>query len=95
MTLTQNCLILASTSRYRRTMLERLAIPFRTESSDVDETPHAGELPAELSLRLAVAKAKAVANKFPGYIVIGADQVVHSATNPLAKQVALTLLLSN
>ena len=85
MTLTQNCLILASTSRYRRTMLERLAIPFRTESSDVDETPHAGELPAELSLRLAVAKAKAVANKFPGYIVIGADQVATLGHEPIGK----------
>lgn len=85
MTLTQNCLILASTSRYRRTMLERLAIPFRTESSDVDETPHAGELPAELSLRLAVAKAKAVADKFPGCIVIGADQVATLGHEPIGK----------
>ncbi|NLB30038.1 MAG: septum formation protein Maf [Alcaligenaceae bacterium] len=85
MTLTQNCLILASTSRYRRTMLERLAIPFRTESSDVDETPRAGELPAELSLRLAVAKAKAVADKFPGCIVIGADQVATLGHEPIGK----------
>lgn len=85
MTSTSNCLILASTSRYRRTMLERLAIPFKTESSDVDETPHPGELPAELSLRLAAAKAKAVADKFPGSIVIGADQVATLGHEPIGK----------
>mgnify|MGYP000856874638 FL=1 len=85
MTSTSNCLILASTSRYRRAMLERLAIPFRTESSEVDETPHPGELPAELSLRLAAAKAKAVADKFPDSIVIGADQVATLGHEPIGK----------
>lgn len=85
MTLTSNCLILASTSRYRRLMLERLAIPFRTESSDVDETPRAAESPAELSLRLAAEKAKAVADKFPGCLVIGADQVATLGHEPIGK----------
>ena len=85
MTSAPNCLILASTSRYRRTMLERLAIPFITESSEVDETPHPGERPAELSLRLAAEKAKAVADKFPGCIVIGADQVATLGHEPIGK----------
>ena len=85
MTSTSNCLILASTSRYRHAMLERLAIHFKTESSNVDETPHPSELPAELSLRLAAAKAKAVADKFPGSIVIGADQVATLGHEPIGK----------
>lgn len=85
MTLASNCLILASTSPYRRAMLERFGIPFKTEPSDVDETPQVGEFPAELSLRLAVSKAKAVADKFPGCIVIGADQVATLGHEPIGK----------
>lgn len=85
MSLASNCLILASTSPYRRAMLERFGIPFSVESSDVDETPKSGELPAELSLRLAAAKAKAVADKFPGSIVIGADQVATLGHEPIGK----------
>ncbi|WP_309626365.1 Maf family protein, partial [Methylibium sp.] len=51
-------LVLASTSRYRRELLERLRLPFRSESPQVDETPLPGEQPAELVLRLALAKAR-------------------------------------
>ena len=54
-------LILASTSRYRRELLARLALPFETAAPDVDETPRAGEAPRELALRLALEKAQAVA----------------------------------
>ena len=85
MSSTPNCLILASTSPYRRAMLERFGIPFSTEASEVDESPQPGELPAELSLRLAVAKAKVVADKFPGSIVIGADQVATLGHEPIGK----------
>jgi septum formation protein len=66
-------------------MLERFGIPFSTEASEVDESPQPGELPAELSLRLAVAKAKVVADKFPGSIVIGADQVATLGHEPIGK----------
>ncbi len=68
-------LILASTSRYRRELLERLRVPFRALSPDVDETPLPGEAPAALAERLSLAKARAVAAQFPDAVVIGADQV--------------------
>jgi septum formation protein len=68
-------LILASTSRYRRELLERLRLPFTAVSPEVDESPLPGEAPAALALRLARAKAEAVAARFPGAIVIGSDQV--------------------
>ncbi|WP_395060686.1 Maf family nucleotide pyrophosphatase [Polaromonas sp.] len=68
-------LILGSTSRYRRELLARLAISFEVASPDVDETPQPGEAPAELALRLALGKARAVAANFPQAVVIGSDQV--------------------
>ncbi len=68
-------LILASTSRYRRELLERLRIPFDALSPETDETPRPGEPPAALAERLALAKARALANRFPDAVVIGADQV--------------------
>jgi septum formation protein len=68
-------LVLASTSRYRRELLERLRIPFTVESPGVDETTLAGEAPAATALRLAEAKATAVATRRPAGLVIGSDQV--------------------
>lgn len=68
-------LILASTSRYRRELLERLQLPFTVEAPGVDETPLPGEPPAALAQRLALAKAHAVAQRHPGAVVIGSDQV--------------------
>lgn len=68
-------LILGSTSTYRRELLSRLRVPFRVESPHVDETPLPGELPAALATRLALAKARAVAQRFPDCVVIGSDQV--------------------
>jgi septum formation protein len=68
-------LILASTSRYRRELLERLRLPFECVSPGVDETPLAGEPPAALAQRLAWAKAQAVAALHPQAVVIGSDQV--------------------
>ncbi len=67
--------ILASTSRYRRELLERLRIAFRCEPAHVDETPLAGELPPARAQRLASAKARAVAERQPQALVIGCDQV--------------------
>ncbi|MGV0959470.1 MAG: Maf family nucleotide pyrophosphatase [Limnohabitans sp.] len=77
--------VLGSTSRYRRELLERLRIPFTVSAPDVDETPDAGESPRELALRLALAKAKAVAQKHPESVVIGSDQVADLAGRPLGK----------
>jgi septum formation protein len=68
-------LILASTSRYRRELLERLRLPFEVVSPDVDESPRALEAPAALAMRLALAKAAAVAVHAADAIVIGSDQV--------------------
>lgn len=68
-------LILASTSRYRQELLARLRLPFETVAPEVDETALLGEAPAALAERLALAKARAVAAKHPGAVVIGSDQV--------------------
>ena len=67
--------ILGSTSVYRRELLSRLRIPFDVQAPEVDETPISGESPLQLALRLALAKAHAVAQKFPESVVIGSDQV--------------------
>ncbi|WP_305848877.1 Maf family nucleotide pyrophosphatase [Polynucleobacter sp. MWH-UH2A] len=68
-------LILASTSVYRRELLTRLRIPFEVVSPKVDETPLTGESTLDLAMRLAHAKAEAVAKQFPEAWVIGSDQV--------------------
>ena len=78
-------LILASTSRYRRELLERLRLPFEVRSPDVDETPLAGELPAALANRLAMAKARVVSDAHPEAIVIGSDQVADLDGTPIGK----------
>ena len=78
-------LVLGSTSVYRRELLSRLRLPFSVEAPHVDETPHAGEAPAELARRLAAAKAAAVADKHPEAIVIGSDQVADLEGEPLGK----------
>lgn len=66
-------------------MLERLRLPFESISPDVDETPHPGEAPAALALRLSVAKAMAVASQHPGCVVIGSDQVATVDGQPIGK----------
>jgi septum formation protein len=68
-------LVLASTSRYRRELLARLRVPFDVEAPEVDERPRAGENPATTALRLALAKASAVATRHADAIVIGSDQI--------------------
>jgi septum formation protein len=78
-------LVLASTSRYRRELLERLRLPFEVVAPDVDETPRAGEAPAALAGRLALAKAQAVARQRPGAVVIGSDQVADLDGLPIGK----------
>lgn len=68
-------LILASTSPYRRELLARLGLPFEVANPDTDETPLPDETPPVLALRLAEAKARAVADRYPGALIIGSDQV--------------------
>ena len=68
-------LILGSSSRYRKELLSRLNIPFEVAAPEVDETPRLNEAPKDLALRLALAKARAVASKYPDAVVIGSDQV--------------------
>jgi septum formation protein len=82
---TRPTLILASTSRYRRELLERLRLPFELRSPDVDEAPRPGERPAALAQRLALAKAQAVAKAFPDAVVIGSDQVADLDGEPIGK----------
>jgi septum formation protein len=81
----QRALILGSTSRYRRELLERLRVPFDVVSPEVDETPLANEAPHALATRLALAKAKAVAALHPSAVVIGSDQVADLNGEPLGK----------
>jgi septum formation protein len=78
-------LILASTSRYRRELLERLRLPFEVCSPGVDEAPRAGEAPAALARRLAQDKAQAVAAQHPHALVIGSDQVAELDGQALGK----------
>ncbi len=78
-------LILGSTSKYRRELLQRLRVPFEVVSPEVDETPHANETPRDLAMRLALAKAKAVAAQHPNAVVIGSDQVADLNGEPLGK----------
>lgn len=68
-------IVLASTSPYRRELLQRLRLPFSVQAPQVDEQPLAGETPGATARRLALAKAKTVALGQPGAIVIGSDQV--------------------
>lgn len=81
----RRALVLGSTSRYRRELLQRLQIPFEVASPEVDETPLPGESPRDLALRLSLAKAQAVAARFPQAVVIGSDQVADLHGTPLGK----------
>lgn len=68
-------LVLASTSPYRRALLEKLGLPFHCAAPQVDETPLVGESAPALVRRLAEAKANALASQYPDHLLIGSDQV--------------------
>ncbi len=68
-------LVLASASSYRRELLARLGLAFECAAPDCDESPLAGEAAPDTALRLAIAKARAVAPRFPDALIIGSDQV--------------------
>lgn len=75
MTANSPTLILASSSRYRRGLLEKLGLNIRAIAPNIDESPLAGEKPQDLALRLAEQKARAVAIEHPGALIIASDQV--------------------
>lgn len=68
-------LVLASTSSYRKALFAKLELPFITAAPEVDETPLAGEDATELVVRLATAKAQALAEDYPDHLIVGSDQV--------------------
>lgn len=68
-------LVLASTSPFRKALLEKLGMPFITAAPDVDETPQPDESATDLVQRLAAAKARALAASYPAHLIIGSDQV--------------------
>lgn len=68
-------LILASTSRYRKALMEKLALPFECAAPEVDESPLPDESAEALVARLALAKASAIADQFDQGLIIGSDQV--------------------
>ena len=78
-------LILASSSRYRRELLDRLGIAYEAIASDIDESSLEGETPLQTSQRLAVEKARFVAKSHPGAVVIGSDQVADLDGKKLGK----------
>ena len=78
-------IVLASGSRYRRELLERLGLPFETWSPDIDETPLPAEPPRETAVRLARAKAQAGSRRYPSAWIIGSDQVADLDGRPIGK----------
>ena len=78
-------IVLASSSRYRRELLERLHLSFEVLVPDLDESHLPGESPRATALRLAAAKARAVAERAPGAVVIGSDQVADLDGEALGK----------
>lgn len=68
-------LVLASSSPYRKALLERLGIPFECANPDIDEHAHANESAEALTVRLAEQKARALAPRYPDHWIIGSDQV--------------------
>lgn len=82
---TGRSLVLASTSPYRRALLQRLGVPFSVADPGVREERRAGEAPAAMAGRLAEAKARAVADRFPDSIVVGSDQVASCGGEILGK----------
>src|SRR5471030_2869575 len=81
-------LILASSSRYRRELLERLRIPFDVITPDIDETQLDGETPEATAVRLSIAKARAAAARVTGAsgaLVIGSDQVATCGGRQIGK----------
>lgn len=78
-------LVLASTSPYRRELLARLHLPFEICAPETDETPLPGESPAATAERLSLAKARAVADRYPAALIVGSDQVAYCGAQRFGK----------
>jgi septum formation protein len=78
-------LVLASTSKYRKALLERLGLPFEVAPPAVDERVLSEEAPAATALRLSILKARALEKRFPDALIIGSDQVAALGTTRLDK----------
>ena len=78
-------LVLASTSRYRRSLLERFGLPFTVVAPNTDETPRSGESPRDLVARLALDKAQSVRESYSRAVIIGSDQVAVHGTDIIGK----------
>lgn len=89
-TSTQPQLVLASGSRYRRQLLEKLGLEIRQDPADIDESRLGDELPGEMAGRLSLAKARAVAPRHPRSLIIASDQVAELEGRPLGKPGNLT-----
>ncbi|MBP2155092.1 Maf family protein [Erwinia rhapontici] len=83
-------LVLASTSSYRKALLAKLELPFITAAPEVDETPLDDEDATELVVRLATAKAQALAGRYPDHLIIGSDQVCVVAGKIFGKPLTAT-----
>ena len=81
-------LVLASSSPYRKSLLERLRQPFECASPDIDETPQPGETAEQLTQRLAQTKAQALRSRFSDHLIIGSDQVLLLDGEPVSKPVS-------
>ncbi len=78
-------LVLASSSPYRRELLDRLTLPYSCRSPAIDESPRPDESPESLAQRLAAEKARALAAEFPDHLIVGSDQVAECDGRPLGK----------
>jgi septum formation protein len=70
-----NNIVLASSSPYRRQLLQKLGLEFSWAAPAIDESPNPGESPTKLVLRLAEQKAKVLSKDYPSHVIIGSDQV--------------------
>ena len=78
-------LVLASSSRYRRELLGRFGLPFEVDAPDIDESPLPDEPARQLVRRLALAKAQAVASRWPTAVIVGSDQAAVHGSRILGK----------
>ena len=78
-------LVLASSSRYRRELLDRFGMAFEVDAPEIDESPLPGEAARQLVRRLALAKAQAVASRWPAATIIGSDQAAAHGSRILGK----------
>lgn len=78
-------IVLASTSPFRKMLLEKLGLPFVTAKPEVDETPNPSETVAEMVNRLSQAKAEAIASDYPNALIIASDQSASFHDRPIGK----------